>query len=60
MVRDMGAVAGPSGRVGFERALSHHVQVRTARWPSRLQRRKEFFQNQLQEIQPCRESQGTG
>ena len=57
---EIGAVARPSGRIGFERALSHHVQVRNARWPSRLQRREEILQNQLQKNRPCRESQGKG
>ena len=54
----MGAVAWPSGRGGFERALSHLVHVRNARCDSRLRRREDFFQNQLQEIHTCRESQG--
>ena len=58
MVCEMGAVAWPSGRGGFERALSHHVHVRNARCDSRLRRREDFFQNQLQENHACRESQG--
>ena len=58
MVREMGAVAGPSGRVGFERALSHHVQVRNARCDSWLWRREEILQNQLQKNHACREPQG--
>ena len=60
MVCEIGAVAGPSGLGGFERALWHHVQVRNARCASLLQRREDFFHNQLQETQPCRESQGAG
>ena len=48
MACEIGAVAGPSGLGGFERALWHHVQVRNARCASLLQRREDFFHNQIQ------------